>query len=91
MGFTELTFLFVFLPTTIVLYLAADKVFHNDTLDNILLVVFSVAFYYWAGEETLHLFAIIAVFTYMAGKMLEKENKKASAAFPIVCLVGVLV
>lgn len=91
MGFTELTFLFVFLPTTIVLYLAADKAFHNDTLDNILLVVFSVAFYYWAGEETLHLFAIIAVFTYMAGKMLEKENKKASAAFPIVCLVGVLV
>ena len=91
MGFTEITFLFVFLPLSGVLYLIADKVFHNDTLDNMLLVVFSMLFYYWAGKETLKVFLFVAVFTYMAGKILENDKKKSTVVFPVVCLVGTLV
>ena len=91
MGFTEITFLFVFLPASIVLYLLADKVFHNDTVDNVLLVVLSIAFYYWAGKETLAMFLFIAVFTYMAGRVLSSERKRANIVFPIVFLTGTLV
>ena len=90
MGFTEITFLFVFLPATIVLYLLADKVFRNDTVDNVLLVIFSFVFYYWAGKETIAVFVTLAVFTYMAGKMLELEKKKSMVVFFLVCLVGTL-
>lgn len=91
MGFTEITFLFVFLPASIVLYLLADKVFHNDTVDNVMIVIFSFVFYYWAGKETLTVFLFIAVFTYMAGRMLSSERKKANVVFPIILLVGMLV
>ena len=91
MGFTEISFLFVFLPFTLVLYFVADKMFHNDTLDNALLVVYSFVFYYWTGKETLPVFLFIIVFTYMAGKILEKEKKKSTVVLFLVCVVGTLV
>ena len=38
MGFTEVTFLFVFLPVSILVYLIAESVFHKDKLNNVILV-----------------------------------------------------
>ena len=91
MGFTEITFLFVFLPASIVLYLLADKVFHNDTVDNVMIVIFSFVFYYWAGKETIIVFVALALFTYMAGRILCIDKKKSMVVFSLFCLVGTLV
>lgn len=33
MGFTEVTFLFIFLPAAIVFYLSVEKIFHNDIIE----------------------------------------------------------
>ncbi len=90
MGFSEITFLFVFLPLSIVLYLLVDKVFRNDTADNVLIVVLSIIFYWWANKETVSVFMFVAAFTYMAGKVLGNEKKKANVFFPVVCLIGIL-
>lgn len=101
MGFTELTFLFVFLPVSIIIYLLADKIFHKDVVNNAILVAFSLLFYFWAGKGSLFIFLAIAFFTYMAGQMVENvsrntvldvksANAKQRVAFHIMCLVGIL-
>ncbi len=91
MGFTEITFLFVFLPLSAVIYIFADKVFHNDTVDNVLLVVLSGVFYCWAGKETLSVFLFIAMFTYMAGRVLKSDRNKANVILPVTFLICILV
>lgn len=85
MDFSEATFLFVFLPVTIVVYLLADKLLHRDALSNALLALFSLAFYYWGGKETIWTFIQIVLITYMAGYMALKK-----VAFPVICLAGIL-
>lgn len=55
MGFTEETFLFIFLPVTLLLYLGISKL-RMPKLNNIMLVVFSLLFYAWADINTLILF-----------------------------------
>ncbi len=90
MGFTETTFFFVFLPSSIILYLLTDRVFQNKTVNNSVLVALSFIFYYWAQKETLLVFIALCLFTYMAGKMAE-AGKSSRLFFPFIFLVGVLV
>ncbi len=95
MGFTEVTFFFAFMPLSIILYLLAERLFHNDKVNNSILVAFSLLFYYWASKESLVVFLAIVIFTYMAGLSaapgIAGEKQKNRAAFPIVLLIGVLV
>ena len=94
MGFTENSFLFVFLPVSVIAYITADKLLGRDTVNNSLLVAFSLIFYYWAGKETLVVFFLIVVFTFVSGKVIEsskKEERKKKTVFPVIALIGVLV
>ena len=98
MGFTEITFLFVFLPVSIFVYLVVDKVFHKDKLNNIILVVMSFIFYYWANKEAIIIVIAIGFFIFVAGQMVEKTENgeqnnriKRKIRFPIIILLGVLV
>ncbi|MBO4508520.1 MAG: MBOAT family protein [Spirochaetaceae bacterium] len=91
MGFTEITFLFVFMPVSIVIYLVAEKIFHKDKINNLILVGLSLLFYFWASKETVAVFLLIVIFTYMAGWMVIpaiKRDKKL--VFPVIVLVGTL-
>ena len=90
MGFTETTFFFVFLPSSIIIYLLIDRVFQNKTVNNSVLAALSFIFYYWAQKETLLVFIALCLFTYMAGKMAE-AGKSSRLFFPFIFLVGVLV
>lgn len=82
MGFTEVTFLFVFLPLSIILYLAADRIFHQTKLNNALLVILSFIFYYWAQKEAVLFVVLTGLFIYLSGQMLEKrEDPQAPGQF----------
>ena len=95
MGFTEVTFLFVCMPVSIIIYLFFDKVLHNTNFKNFILVALSFIFYLWANKEaTLFLF-VIGFYLYFAGEMLDKMNQdcenKGKIKIPIIFLLGVLV
>ena len=98
MGFTEVTFLFVFLPLSIILYLAADRIFHQAKLNNALLVILSFIFYYWAQKEAVLFVVLTGLFIYLSGQMLEKREdeepnggRRKKLRLPIIVLIGVLV
>ena len=98
MGFTEITFLFVFLPLSIISYLFVDKVFHNVKINNIVLVVLSFIFYYWANKKAVIIVVFICFFVFVSGQMVERtdDEKKNSKImkkvyFPIILLLGIFV
>lgn len=81
MGFSEISFLFVFLPVSVLIYLLVELIFHNDRVNNVVLSVMSLVFYYWAGKESLILVAAIVLFTFFAGKILSWDrNPKTGSA-----------
>ncbi|MBR5959584.1 MAG: MBOAT family protein [Clostridia bacterium] len=96
MGFTEITFLFAFLPISIIVYLFAEKIFHNDKVNNIILVIMSLIFYFWGSKETITLFLFIVIFVFISGQVLEKNNKEKNKDYtkliiPLIFLIGMLV
>ncbi len=94
MGFTEITFVFIFMPISIAIYLAVNAIFHNDKANNTILVLLSLIFYFWADKESLIVFTIIVGFTYLSGYAVSQKRddpQKQKIYFSIVCLVGVLV
>ena len=99
MGFTELTFLFVFMPVTIVIYLTIDRLFHNSKANNSVLVISSFLFYYWSSKETLVLFAAIGILVYFAGNAIDssiadsagKQMRNKRIVVPVVLLVALLI
>ena len=98
MGFTEVTFLFVFLPVSILVYLIAESVFHKDKLNNFILVVMSFIFYIWANENAVIIVATIGFFIFIAGQMAQKTGNeeqsnrlKKTIRFLIMILIGLLI
>lgn len=74
MGFTEETFLFIFLPVTLLLYLGISKL-RMPKLNNIMLVVFSLLFYAWADINTLILFLSLCFIAYFFGCIIEASKR----------------
>ncbi len=97
MGFTELSFLFVFLPVSVVIYLACEWVFHNVKLNNAVLVVMSFVFYWWANKEAVIAVLLLCLFVYVSGHMLENrddgiraDKRKRLVRVPVILTVGLL-
>lgn len=85
MGFTNLIFLYLFLPITFALYCLVK----NRNAQNILLIAFSLVFYAW-GEPLWVFMLLINSFTdYSMAKLIEKSknNKKAARGFLVLALV----
>lgn len=74
MGFTEETFLFIFLPVTLLLYLGISKL-RMPKLNNIILVVFSLLFYAWADINTLILFLSLCFIAYFFGCIIAASKR----------------
>jgi len=83
--FSSITFLFVFLAATLILYAIAPKIY----LKNIILLAFSLVFYSW-GEPRLVLLMVVSVaFGYVFGLLMEKyrENVKLRKLFMIISVI----
>ncbi len=85
MLFSSITFLFVFLAATLILYAIAPKIY----LKNIILLAFSLVFYSW-GEPRLVLLMVVSVaFGYVFGLLMEKyrEKVKLRKLFMIISVI----
>ena len=76
MGFTAQTFLFIFLPLSIVAYLLCTRL-HRPLLNNILLVLMSLAFYVFCGLHALVVFLGLIVFVYLMGVLIGYARQAA--------------
>ncbi len=85
MLFSSITFLYVFLAATLILYAIAPKIY----LKNIVLLAFSLVFYSW-GEPKLVLLMVVSVACgYVFGLLMEKyrENIKLRRLFMIISVI----
>lgn len=103
MVFSDLFFLFVFLPAFILLYSASAWIDSRRTDDdgrpgfafrNITLVVFSLLFYSWGEPVYVFLMIITVLLNYLAGLMLagtrSRGERKAALVAGLVCNLAIL-
>ena len=84
MVFTDLLFLFCFLPISVLLY----KVAKNIKIQNILLVVLSLLFYAWGNPAHVILLILSILWNYFTALELnEQEDEKARKIILIVAIV----
>lgn len=84
MVFTDLLFLFCFLPISVLLY----KVAKNIKIQNILLVVLSLLFYAWGNPVHVILLILSILWNYFTALELnEQEDEKARKIILIVAIV----
>ncbi|MBR4813670.1 MAG: MBOAT family protein [Lachnospiraceae bacterium] len=91
MGFTTLTFLFVLMPAFLVLYFVFEKVFRRTGVKNVVLILFSVVFYYWLDRGSLAMFAFLILVVYFAGFAIGAARTGKRLAVPVIVMVCLLV
>ena len=87
MVFSSLTFLYAFLPLSVL----AHYLTKNITIRNITLILFSLVFYAWGEPLWLFLLLLTALFDYGVGVWIEKALKKSKAKAKLVLIFGVVV
>jgi len=89
MNFTSSTFIFYYLPISIVLYLLINKL--SKKAGKILLLALSFIFVYWANKESLFFILITCLYTYIFGILIYKYRSKIilfiSISIPILVLL----
>lgn len=84
MSFTSVSFIFLFLPITIILYYLLPKIAYK----NILLVILSLLFYAWGDKNFIYLFIISIFVNYCFGLLFEKfRNKFINKIFVFLMIV----
>ena len=81
MVFSSLTFLFLFLPVTLLLYYIVPK-----KIKNLVLLVMSLIFYAWGEPVYVILMLYSILLNYAAGRLMEAEpnHKKAVLVFTVI-------
>ena len=93
MGFTAETFLFIFMPLSIIAFLFVSH-FKRDTATNIYLVAVSLFFYWWADKDTFLFFIILIIAAFLMGHLIEaagEDNKKRKQALAFSAVAAVIV
>ncbi|WP_342757075.1 MBOAT family O-acyltransferase [Kineothrix sedimenti] len=95
MAFTSTTFLFLFLPILLLIYIIIYK-FHKIELENLFLVIVSIIFYAWGGLQSCVLLIISIAINYVIGLLLDKwENavvlRRSIFIIGIIINLGMLV
>lgn len=83
MVFSSVTFLFLFLPITLLVYYAAPK-----TVRNIILLVASLLFYAWGEPVYLLLMLFSTIIAYLVGRIIDyyhRNNKCTKARISLIC------
>ncbi len=84
MVFSSIEFLYVFLPVTLLCYLIAPR-----KAKNVVLLFFSLLFYWWGEPKYTILMLFTITFCYAAGRLI--ENKKGTRAGKAMLTVSVAV
>ena len=84
MVFSSIEFLYVFLPVTLLCYLIAPR-----KAKNVVLLFFSLLFYWWGEPKYTILMPFTITFCYAAGRLI--ENKKGTRAGKAMLTVSVAV
>lgn len=83
MVFSSLTFLYFFLPLSLIFHYAS----RNDLYRNIALTIFSLIFYAWAEPMWIYLMIFTAMFDYGMGIFIEKNRGNAKAKLGVTLSV----
>lgn len=101
MVFSDLFFLFVFLPAFILLYSLANVIdrrisLHREhpvhVLRNVMLVIFSLIFYSWGEPVYVLLMVFSVLINYIAGRVMERggQARRMGLIFGLVCDLAIL-
>lgn len=90
MLFSSLTFLFAFLPITLILYFLV-----KDKYKNYILLVASLIFYAWGEPKYVILMILSIIFNFFIAKIIDKKSKKKKLqklllAFVVIVNIGAL-
>lgn len=85
MLFSSITFLYLFLAITAILYFIAPKI----QLKNVVLLVMSLVFYSWGEPRLVVLMVVSVAFGYVFGLLMEKyrENARLRKTFMIISVI----
>lgn len=91
MVFSSLTFLYLFLPLSLVFHYST----RNDFFRNLALTIFSLIFYAWAEPMWIFLMIFTALFDYSTAIFIEKNRgkigAKAGLIFSVLVNIGLLI
>ncbi len=88
MTFSSVTFLFIFLPVTFILYALCA----NIHLRNAILVAASIAFYAYGEPVAVMIMLISIVLNYLFGRLAAREkHDKAAVVFAVLLNIGLLI
>lgn len=92
MVFSDLFFLFAFLPTFVVCYLLAAAVEKGNTMKNLTLVFFSLVFYAWGEPTYVFLMLSCVVVNYVLGLAIDsaRRHRRLALAVGVACNLGIL-
>ena len=92
MGFTSETFLFIFLPVSVIAQIIVGYKLNNQKLSNLLLIGMSIVFYAWSGVRALLFFLVFSLLVYVMGRAVGKREKNAKTrlAVSVFLLIAVL-
>jgi alginate O-acetyltransferase complex protein AlgI len=98
MVFSDLFFLFVFLPAFLLCYLLATwidgqrSISNGLTARNAVLVVFSLIFYAWGEPVYVFLMLFCVLMNYIAGLCIDRteQYRKAALTLGLACNIGIL-
>lgn len=88
MLFSSMTFIYVFLPIVLLLYLVTKKELHNP-----ILLVASIVFYAWGEPKYLTIMLFTILINYFGALLIEKKpnNKKLTLIITILANLGFLI
>ena len=85
MVFSSITFVFIFLPVFLLVY----YIFPNR-LRNIVILSFSIFFYFWGEQELVSILLLSALINYGCGKLIHEDRRKVGLLLCLLCNLGVL-
>lgn len=92
MYFSSMTFLWIFLPCSLLLYLLAER-FGKNFAGNTVLLLASLIFYAWGEPAYIFLLLFSVVVNYLFGLLLDREEaryRKAALACSVLVNIGLL-
>ena len=88
MGFSEVSFIFIFLPGAIAVYLFLYAL-KAEKVQNFTLIIISICFYLWGSLNTFWSFLAIIVLAYISGRIVQqlRANKKQCFLYTFIASI----
>ena len=84
MLFSSTTFIYIFLPTVVIVYYLLLK--NHRNAQNIFLLIASLLFYAWGEPKFVFVMMASILFNWLAGLMIDRKRENSSAVKLVVCI-----